>query len=405
MNYLLCHKDIETLLLDFDSNGSFVSSGEILNELHLPISIQGKIKQKGLNRATQEWWESRSIPSSRQNLKQVLDLLGVNNLYLLKKQSFGLSLSDHYWIKPINSYLTYKQVNFFENSFSEELGNFLFLNSMNRTSKISPSPELTTDGWLKKRWKIINNQRILLKGSSNKNNAEAYNEVFAYKACELLNIECTPYSLINANKDEINPKLYSACPNFIDLNTELVSALDFFLLRTKTNNESDLTNFLELAKSFNMPNVLEKLSNMMVLDYLIRNEDRHYCNFGFLRNPNTLEWIGVAPLFDNGTSMNYCYEKDGLYNIISKYKIPFGNNLVNQIKKNNCYINSSNINWNHLNDLNKIANEVYPINNKHFNTIKLLFSLRTENLYNHIFSNQPLKEERYNSPTGHWDGR
>ena len=45
------------------------------------------------------------------------------------------------------------------------------------------------------------------------------------------------------------------------------------------------------------------LDRMIVFDYIIANEDRHFGNFGLLRDPDTLEWIGTAPMFDNGTSL------------------------------------------------------------------------------------------------------
>lgn len=44
---------------------------------------------------------------------------------------------------------------------------------------------------------------------------------------------------------------------------------------------------------------------MLVLDYLIANEDRHLNNFGLLRNADTLEWLGFAPIFDSGTSLGH----------------------------------------------------------------------------------------------------
>ena len=34
------------------------------------------------------------------------------------------------------------------------------------------------------------------------------------------------------------------------------------------------------------------------------NEDRHLNNFGIIRDVNTLKWIDVAPIFDNGQSLN-----------------------------------------------------------------------------------------------------
>ena len=42
---------------------------------------------------------------------------------------------------------------------------------------------------------------------------------------------------------------------------------------------------------------------MMLLDYLICNQDRHFGNFGAIRDAVTLEWVGFAPIFDSGTSL------------------------------------------------------------------------------------------------------
>jgi hypothetical protein len=41
------------------------------------------------------------------------------------------------------------------------------------------------------------------------------------------------------------------------------------------------------------------------VDYLIVNADRHYNNFGTVRDAETLEWLGLAPTFDCGTSLWY----------------------------------------------------------------------------------------------------
>jgi len=42
---------------------------------------------------------------------------------------------------------------------------------------------------------------------------------------------------------------------------------------------------------------------MLTLDYLIVNEDRHFNNFGAIRDAETLEWLGPAPIYDSGTSL------------------------------------------------------------------------------------------------------
>ena len=42
---------------------------------------------------------------------------------------------------------------------------------------------------------------------------------------------------------------------------------------------------------------------MIVCDYIIANYDRHYRNFGAIRNIVTLKWVGIAPIFDSGSSL------------------------------------------------------------------------------------------------------
>ena len=37
------------------------------------------------------------------------------------------------------------------------------------------------------------------------------------------------------------------------------------------------------------------------------NEDRHLNNFGIIMDVNTLKWLRVAPIFDNGQSLNIEY--------------------------------------------------------------------------------------------------
>lgn len=46
---------------------------------------------------------------------------------------------------------------------------------------------------------------------------------------------------------------------------------------------------------------------MYILDYLIMNEDRHLNNFGIIIDVNTLQWLDIAPIFDNGQSLNIEY--------------------------------------------------------------------------------------------------
>ena len=50
---------------------------------------------------------------------------------------------------------------------------------------------------------------------------------------------------------------------------------------------------------------------MLVFDAVIYNEDRHFGNFGILRDNHTGKIISPAPIFDNGLSLfNYALDDD-----------------------------------------------------------------------------------------------
>ena len=45
---------------------------------------------------------------------------------MLLIRCYGLSLSDQYWICPKDSNLTWEEINFFSNEFSDDIGDVLF---------------------------------------------------------------------------------------------------------------------------------------------------------------------------------------------------------------------------------------------------------------------------------------
>ena len=58
-------------------------------------------------------------------------------------------------------------------------------------------------------------------------------------------------------------------------------------------------------KSVGCTDLDECLDQMITLDFIIANEDRHYGNFGILRDPVTLKVKGFAPIFDCGASLGF----------------------------------------------------------------------------------------------------
>ncbi len=192
----------------------------------------------------------------------------------------------------------WKDVNFFDNDFSEDVGDVLLGTQRDSDAISLLSPDNTSDGWLKKKWKIIDGVRVLLKSGSGATQQEPYNEVIASAICKRLGIDHIPYRLLMQNEYP-----FSACDNFVTKDTEFVSAWSIYKTAKKQNHISVYRHFLDCAETLGIPDMEDSVNKMIVLDYLIGNEDRHFNNFGALRNAETLAYIGPAPIFDSGTSL------------------------------------------------------------------------------------------------------
>lgn len=300
MKYVLMHKNIAVALLDLDEGTGFIKKiNELYEEKHLPFGV--KVKNGIADRtALNDWWVDRSIPASRSGIVRALEVLNLPSTRMLLLRCFGLSLSDQYWIKPDGSDLEWSKLNFFENGFSEDVGDVL-LGKVEKEGHFDfSSPDNTSDGYLKKRWKIVDGKRCLIKGGSGTERQQPFNEVIATEIMSRLNIPHVPYALVWDNNEP-----YSVCEDFVTADTELVSAWRILQVQQKSNNISVYQHLLNCCEAAGIVDAVKSCDRMIVLDFIIANEDRHLNNFGFLRNAETLEWLGAAPIFDSGSSLGY----------------------------------------------------------------------------------------------------
>lgn len=298
-NYTFMHKQIPVADIEVDEETGFIQKiNTIYAPEHLPIGItikNGMADRKQFN----DWWIDRSIPQSRSGVREALEALDIASTQTLLVKCYGLSLSDHYWICPKGSGLTWEAVNYFDNDFSNDIGNVLFGEARGGNALNLSSPDNTSDGNLKKRWRITDEKRCLVKGGSNPFRQQPFNEVIATGILERLGIDHVPYTLA---WDKNAP--YSICDDFITTNTELVPAWRIYQSERKPNHLSVYQHFVNCCQKLGVDPV-PFLDRMIVFDYIIANEDRHLNNFGLLRDPETLQWIGMAPIFDSGSSLGY----------------------------------------------------------------------------------------------------
>ena len=299
MKITLMNKNTPLMSLDIDIKTSYVK--EILkihNAEPMPISVYSD-DETTLGENFTQWWNGRSIPASRRQLRERLQELQVSAMTEIINKSFGLSLSDQYWIKPLHADIAWKDINFFTNAFSTDMGEFLIDNRFNGDLDMN-SPDNTSDGLIQKKWIIEDGVRYLMKTGTPPFVQEPFNEVIGSLVLACMSVPYVEYTLA-----EDDHRYYSRCRNFIDENHEYVSA--YYLCKSLcfeegTPKEERLRRAMEHYRIHDGEKFVQQ---MLCLDFLIMNVDRHWGNFGFIRNVSTLEIERPAPIFDNGNSLWY----------------------------------------------------------------------------------------------------
>lgn len=325
MRYTLMHKDVEVADMHLDDyDGRVAGVGKINEMKHMPM---GTIN-KGMFLDTakfKSWWVGRVIPTSRSGIRDFMESLGISHATEIVTKSLGLSLSDYYWIRPEGTDLRWSDVNFFDNTFSEDVGDLLFGKTIISGEMDLSSPDTTSEGNLKKRWKIIDGERCLLKGGTRPSCQEPFNEVIATLICESLKISHVNYWIL---WDEGQP--YSVCPNFVKGGHEYVSAYHIMNSYGSRGSESTYGKYVRCCNSLGV-DVVPFLDRMIVLDYIMANGDRHLNNFGLIRDPDSLNWIGPAPIYDTGSSLGFDLYTQDIGRHAGESSKPFSDSFEKQL--------------------------------------------------------------------------
>lgn len=255
---------------------------------YLPVGISTKEQ-------LQRWITNRCIPFTRQGLNRELVTITPFE-YML--QNMGLSLTDHYWICNIENVCTWESINLYVNDFKARY-------SLNISDDINIVPSATLQGDLKKKWIIEQDgTRYLVKGNYNNTCRQSISEVLATEIHKRQNkFMYTPYKFVRIKNDGTEV-IGCACPNFTNINTEFVPAIDIVRYLKVPNNMSLYEFYIEVCKRYDL-DLRSYLEYQIMTDFIITNTDRHLNNFGILRDSRTGKFLTYAPIFDSGNSLFY----------------------------------------------------------------------------------------------------
>lgn len=255
-----------------------------------------------------KWWNRRAVPIGQGSISHILKEQGIFSTQEYMLINYGLSLNDHYWIRPVESDLAWENVNLFTNPFRDEIGEML-LGGVAGEERLyidtSFYPSATTQGELQKKWIILNGKRCLVKGNYGASCQQSLNELAATRLHEKQGtVPYTKYKSCEV-RTESGKELGCICENFAGADVEFISAYDVCCSVKKPNDRSEYEHFIWccMAKGLSEEEVRGFLEYQILTDFLLTNTDRHFNNFGVLRDTYTLKYIGMAPVFDSGNSM------------------------------------------------------------------------------------------------------
>ena len=254
------------------------------------------------------WLRHRTIPANRAYAQNFLSKNGLseNDFIGILQICKGLSLTDCYWVTYPNDQKTFAEVNLFDNRFSQVLSQIAFTGyGSSPASKFRSSPEFTTNGMLPKAWRRKEGKVLLYKGGTSglaNTGKEPYSEFYAAQVADAMGIPHVTYGL-----SKWKGQLCSTCELFTSKDISFVPASTLI-------STSKISQIIDWFDDHGWKN---DLADMLVLDAIIRNTDRHLGNFGFLVDNHTNQLLRPAPIFDNGLSL-YCYVMDNDLNNLSE---------------------------------------------------------------------------------------
>ena len=228
------------------------------------------------------WLESRAIDRHRTNsriLKRILRLGDTSDLNTAL-HVHGATITDNYWVKTADeANLTWADVGFRENYFADLAlsGRFSSI-AKNYTPKElrTATPELTNIGSYEKCWRQQDGHWVMVKSGTLE---EHFSEIFTAALGKQLGFDMAEYALDGA---------YVVSKDFTD------GRLNFEPMANLVQDNEDYDFNYDVLQNLN-PALLKSYLDILFMDALVFNVDRHTQNYGLLRSRETGKILSMAP--------------------------------------------------------------------------------------------------------------
>ena len=225
-----------------------------------------------------EWLEDRSADLNRSYMRNILKhlRLSVTDGVSAVKYVHAASLIDTFWIKGKNTELKYSDIVFRNDLyFKAALAGDPDLFSKDRVH----TPEVTNIGSYNKGWRFENGAWRMYKAGSP---LETWSEIFTSRLAERLNLDTVLYNCVDG---------FVVCDNFVK------KGYCFEAAKALIGSDTGYAKNIDIMRKYDL---LKKYLDIIYMDAIVRNGDRHEFNYGFITSDVTID---LAPNFDNNMSM------------------------------------------------------------------------------------------------------
>ena len=284
----------------------------------------------------QNWLDRRNYAKHKSHLQIWLKEWQIDTIKGFLDITHALGLNDTLWVRKADDNLCWRDVSLYSNQFTDVVAKTAFSKGLHGLKLSSTSPEFTSEGsfekcWIRDKAGII---KLYKKGSSGFANAgfEPYSEYYSSQISKLI---CR--SALSYNLNYFKKYLVSSCSIFTDENNGFMPMYRYF-------DNSRSYRYVEILSFLDKYGLADDFRDMIVLDAIILNTDRHFGNFGFIVDNDTFKIKSFAPVFDHNMAllargMNNTLEDDANYvkslghKIGSDFITVAKNMLTNQTRK------------------------------------------------------------------------
>ena len=270
------------------------------------------------------WIEHRKAARYNSCLNEVMKRAELYDNESFIKRTHAAGINDTFWIKAADENISWSEVSLYRNQFSSlisklafegcEAGNIVGSELHSDKARYINAPELTSEGSFRK---------CFMKEDKS---GEFGSDIYYYKREGDLGPGREPYCEILAAEiaKVIAPGLASVKYDLCSLDGVIATKCNIF-----TNENVGYASYSKIntSRSFSLRDVWkyyceigaeQEFRELLIIDSLCFNQDRHSGNFGVLFDNDSMKVIGMAPVFDLNLSMFPYVEMEEFDNIGDK---------------------------------------------------------------------------------------